>query len=176
MPTVSPRQANAYAVRATTGILGAALAAGATVFAMRNITGTKKVYITRVVVGFHATVAFTAAAQQLFVGERFSAATPTGGTAYTPAKRATTMATSMVTDARASTTAALTTTSVVFEGAQIPLLSCASPAVSTDRSLIHVFDQPIVLASGEGWAIRNVVVWPAAGTGILHGSVEWYER
>lgn len=171
------RRGAAFAVRATTGILAAALAADATVFAMRALTAGKRAYVTKITAGFACTVAFTAGSQQLFVADRFTTATPTGGTAYTPHKKASGMAASVVTDARASTTAALTVTSVVFEGNRIPLLSMGSPAVASDRHVVHDFsDDPIVLATNEGLCIRNAIVWPAAGTGIFHGSVEWYER
>jgi hypothetical protein len=171
------RVRNSFSVRAATGVLGATLAAGATVFAMRNGT-TKTVYITRIQASFAATVAFTAASQQLWVAERFTAATPSGGTAYTPARHRAAGPASAIADARAATTGALTVTSVVFEGNQIPLLGTASPAVSTTHNgeVIDFSNDPIVLAVNEGLAIRNVVVWPAAGTGPLTALVSWYEK
>lgn len=143
-------------------------------------TSLSKLYVTRVDASFAATVAFTAASQQLFVIERFNTATPSGGTAYTAMRHSSAggqLSTNVV-DARASTTAALTVTSVVFEGNQIPILGTASPAVSTTHMGIPLFlaEDPIILLPGEGLAIRNVVVWPAAGTGVLTALVSWTER
>jgi len=161
-------------VRAATGVLGAALAAGGTVFAMRN-GSTRRVFVTRITAAFSATVAFTAASQQLFVVERFTAATPTGGTAYTPMPHGSHGA-SQIADARASTTAALTTAAVVFAGAQIPILGAASPAVSTNvAGGLDLSDDPITLGFDEGLCIRNAVVWPVAGTGSLTAVVSWFE-
>ena len=86
-------------------------------------------------------------------------------------------ATSSVTDCRASTTAALTVTSVVFEGNQIPLFGFASRQCrSTTRPVPDYNNDPIRLATGEGLAIRNVVIWPAAGTGVLTAMVSWVDR
>ena len=57
-----------------------------------------------VVAAFGCTVAFTAGSQLLFALERFSVATPTGGTQYTPMKHSSGSPASAVTDCRASTT------------------------------------------------------------------------
>lgn len=166
-----------YTVRAATGVLGATLAAGATLFSMRNPSATtRNVYITNIAASFGCTVAFTTASQQLYVAERFTTATPSGGQAYTAMEHDVASPATQVTDIRASTTGALTVTSVVFEGNQVPLLGTASPLVSTvaDGGL-DLRDNPIVLRAGEGLCLRNVVVWPAAGTGVLTASVTWYE-
>jgi len=173
-----PKDANFYSVRAATGVLGAALAAGATLFSMRQAAApTKSIYITGIDVQFACTVAFTTASQQLFVIERFSTATPSGGTAYTPLRHSTSYPASEAVDIRASTTAALTVTSVVFEGFQVPILGAASPLVSsTVGASFDLREGPIRLQANEGLCIRNVVVWPAAGTGVLTAQIRWNER
>lgn len=166
-----------YTVRATTGILGATLAAGAAVFAMRlPSTSTRRVHVYRVQTQFAATVAFTAASQQHFVLDRHNTATHSGGTAYTPLRHAAQGA-SAVDDIRAATTGALTATSVVYEDTPISLLGMASPAVSTTHTglPLDLRDDPILLEPGDGLTIRNLVVWPAAGTGILTAQVSWWE-
>lgn len=167
-----------HTVRATTGVLGATLAAGSTVFAMRHAAApTRDVYVTGIQAQFAATVAFTTASQQLFALERFSTATPSGGTAYTGMKHDTGSAASGLGDIRAATTAALTVTSVVFDGNTVPLLGTASPVVSSTivGPYLDFSQSPIRLRAGEGLCIRNIVLWPAAGTGVLTASVTWYE-
>jgi hypothetical protein len=177
MPSNESYDANAYSARATTGVLGATLAAGSVVFSMYN-GGTKTAYVDRIVVGFGVTVTFTAASQLLFAFERLSVAAPTGGTAYTPMKHSTTQAASTITDVRASTTTALSTTGVTFEGNQIPMCGFGSPAAGLNNPLTYFDfnDDPIRLAPTEGLCFRNLILWPAAGTGVITGMVSWADR
>lgn len=173
-----PRDSRFYTVDASTGILAAALAADTTLFSMRQAAApTKTIYITGIRVSFACTVAFTAGSQIKFVYERFSTATPSGGTARTPIRHLNTDPASEAADIRAATTGALTVTSVVFEGRQVPILGLASPLVSTVQFQPAPLPlNPIKLAANEGFCIKNALVWPVAGTGVLTCSVEWEER
>lgn len=166
-----------FSVRATTGTLAATLAADSAVFAMRHATtADTKVYIHRIQTQFAPDVDFTAAGDVLFQAVRFDDATHTGGTAYGAVSHGGT-STSAVGDIRASTTAALTDTSVTYADDFISLLAAGTPATGT---VYHGFDliferDPLVLVAGEGLAIVNMLTWPAAGSGTLAAVVSWTE-
>jgi hypothetical protein len=170
-----------YSVRATTGILTAALAVDAPIFGMREAAvPTRNAYILRIDIGFGCTVAFTTGSQVGFYMERFSVANLAGGVAQTPIRYDTTYGTSELQDIRASTTAALTSAGVTFEGFKVPLFSFASPTLSQMIGPFTCFDAseagPFRLRAGEGFCIRNLVVWPAAGTGVVSCRIGWEER
>ena len=67
-----------------------------------------------------------------------------------------------------------------FDGNRIPVIGYCTNLVGggCDRLVdcVEAVGQPIKLAPGEGLAIRNLVVWPAAGTGVLTGVIKWEER
>lgn len=166
-----------FSVRATTGTLAATLAADSAVFAMRHsTTADTRVYIHRILTQFAPDVDFTAAGDVLFQAVRFDSATHTGGTAYGAVAHNNDSSTGL-TDIRAATTAALTDTSVVYADDHISLLAAGTPKTGT---VYHGFDlilerDPIVLDAGEGLAIRNMLTWPAAGSGTLAALVSWTE-
>lgn len=181
---IFPRGLNSggmYAVRATSGVLAAALAVNAPVFGMRqNAAPVRNIFINRIDMSFGCTVAFTTGSQVGFYMERFSVANLAGGTAYTPIRYDTGFPASEAQDIRASTTAALTSAGVTFEGFQVPMMSFASPLLGQMVGPFTVLDSsetgPFRLRAGEGLCIRNLVVWPAAGTGVLLCRVVWEER
>lgn len=149
----------------------ATTAAGVTVFAMRNpTTSTRKVFLGSI----HLNAAFdtgTGLTRALLGYDivRFSAATPTGGTAIAVIPLDTTNATSQVTDARFLDTG-LTTTGVVFE---TPFVTVGVPAV--DGSVSH-YDNTycLVLAPGQGLCFR-LNVQALVGQSIS-GHIGWREQ
>lgn len=153
-------------------------AADSTVWAMRNVAGPSTVHIRKIrgAVIFDGTAAAATTIGYDLI--RFSAATPTTGTALTVVDKRNAYAASAVTDARFLDTG-LSVTSVVFETPFAQLLIPVS-VTSMIREFEIDFDQMgmrrsgFELASGEGLCIRltaNAVV----GLGIS-GFVEWDER
>lgn len=150
----------------------AASASGATVWTMRNPSGSaKNVFIERIfaIVAFSGTkpVATSLLGYDIC---RFSTATPTGGTALSVIKRDNLDATSVVTDARFLDTG-LTTTSVVFEGAAETIAIASTDGMSSTLTLDQI---GLKLAAGEGLAFRLTTT---AIIGLcLSGGVVWSER
>ena len=165
-----------YSVRGTTGILAAALAAGAALFGIRQASSpTKSIYITQIRATFACVVAFTTGSQVGFVLERFSVANLAGGTAFTPLRHDTSQGASEAQDIRAATIAALTVTGVTFQGFQTPIIDLSSPTLAAVVPPVELDyrDNPIRLQAGEGLAVRNLLVWPVAGAGVLGLSIKW---
>lgn len=159
-------------------VVAASLSADTTLAAARfAAASTRKAYLTRA--KFNAILATAGAAGGIAstMGlQRFTAATPTGGTARTvqrhgPAKGS---ATDM-TDVRDSN-AALTVTSVVFGDVVDSFLL---PNGSTNVAPItHYFEpeSPIELAAGDGLAFRTRNAGPATATWVYQYTLEWFER
>lgn len=155
----------------------AATAAAATVWAMRYVTGALVVKLKkiRLSIGFDGTAAAgTSLGYQLM---RFSAATPTAGTAITVIKKRTAYAGSVVTDARFLDTG-LTVAGVVFETA-FDINKIPASVTGVTQTMFIDFVEPanrfgeFDLASGEGLAIqleRTAIVGQT-----LDGYVEWVE-
>jgi hypothetical protein len=171
---VYPKNQPNFGARVTTGVLAAALAAGAPIFGIR--AGATPIYVIQVVVSFSWAVAATAMQQFGLVMERFSGAALAGGQAYTPLKHRSGDVSSAA-DIRAATTAALTSTGVTFDGSQSPLLGWTSNAAGflVGPLTVDLADCPIKLLPGEGLCIRNLIAWPAAGTGVVSGALRWEE-
>lgn len=187
-----------------TGTLAAALAAGTGsaghVFAFRWGDATRLAVITKFKTRFLPLTPFTAATLtdhssfDAFIVRSYTAS-HSGGTSLTPtsnnAKMRTSMGTSLVTDMRISTTAALTNGTETFDAfpfaQSIRKGNRVNPAAATEETIMPAMDgmemdfdmgggdHPIVLAQNEGIVIRNRTVWPAAGTGILTVLVAWAE-
>lgn len=163
-----------YHLPISLGRFTATTAADSLVWSMRNTHTTKKVKILEIVLctGFDGTAAATSAQYNLV---RFSAATPTGGSAITVVKASTSYNTSIVTDARQDPAAALTVTSVVFETA---MASISNPRqVSSTNNLKikandNVYDVLEILA-GEGLGIKIGVT--AVVGDVISGYVRWME-
>lgn len=189
-----------YRIQVATGTLAAALAAGAVVYSFRWGDATRLGVLLKLKTRFLPLTPFTAATLtdhtsfDAFVGRSFTAS-HTGGTALTPtgnnAKTRTSMGTSLATDIRISTTAALaggTITVDAFPFAQsIRKGNRVNPAAATEETIQPTTDgmemdfdmgggdHPEVFAQNEGFVIRNRTVWPAAGTGILTVLTVWAE-
>lgn len=176
-----------FYARVSTEVLAAALAVDAPVFGIRSgpTNNTKRVVIVGLKLQFSTQAAFTAVQQFGFYLERFSAANLAGGQTYNPFKARDVDDVSVCRpggaeggDIRASTTAALTVVGVTFEGNKVPVYGWNDLAVARDASWVDTIEpeDPVVLEPGEGLAIRNLVVWPAAGAGTLAGFIKYYEE
>lgn len=189
-----------YHISAATGTMAAALAANTQVWSLRWGDATRFAVIMKLHARVLPLTPFTAAtltdhtSLDAFVGRSYSTS-PSGGTALTPtgnnAKVRTDMATSLVTDLRISTTAALTAGTVTLDA--FPFAQSlrkgnrVNPAAATEEIILPsnlelLYDlnvengeHPIVLAQNEGIIIRNRTAWPAAGTAIIMVQCRWAE-
>jgi hypothetical protein len=155
-------------------IIPTTLTAGTTYFTMRNL-GSKRAFIRSIEfkIGFSGTAA---ASRTLYEIERFSSATPTGGTPLTATKVDNTYPASSITDIRFSP-GGLTTAGVAFE-ISFHLIGNSNQLTADgfqDISFIKNGEySQFVLAINEGLAIRaNTAV--VLGS-YLVGSIYWDER
>ncbi len=150
----------------------AATAANSTVWAIRNaVASTLSVYVETIylLMSFDTATPITRSLQRYQI-QRFSTATPTGGTSISIAAMDSADPATNVTDARFLDTG-LTTTSVVFDN-PIAIIGCpATDATTTQYTRVNV---GIRLAPGEGLCIRLTVA-AVVGQG-LTGEVVWSER
>lgn len=156
----------------------ATTAAGETVWAMRYVSGSLIVHIRRIsgVITFDGTASPAKTVGYRF--RRFSAATMSGGTTITVAKKRSSYPDSVVTDARFSDTG-LTTTGVTFDAIFSELLIPISVSsmilpFSVDFDKIGIRLSDFELSAGEGLAIQ---LSEAAEVGLgIFGWVEWDEE
>lgn len=187
----------------TTGALAAALAVDAPVAAIRcgptqtdaaNPTtppasimrGVRRIFITGLEISVSSITAFTAAQQFGLYLQRFSAANMAGGAAALIMKLGSSTFPASVAlsggaeagDTRVSTTAALTTAGVTLDAtSKIPVYgwTTVGPA-EYGKADLDFRDNPIRLDLGEGLALCNSVVWPAAGTAVVTATLYFEER
>lgn len=186
-----------YLGRWSTAVLAAALAADAPICSLRcgptqtpaSIQGgTRKVYVQEIGLRFSILAAFTAAQQFGFYLQRFTGANMAGGTATAMITNlhgnGASVTASVCTpgggeggDIRSSTTGALTVAGVTLVGGKIPVYGWTTAAAGADiPAIVLTFrDAPLRLDLGEGIALLNSVVWPAAGTGVFTGWIRWAE-
>jgi phage tail protein X len=169
-------ESNQYMVTGgTSAIIAATLAANTTLASLRN-GASKEVHITRLRVSFTpATVGTSALVAGSIAWQKFTTATPTGGTARTVAKKKTGYASSTVSDVRDSN-AALTVTSVVFADvfsqSLVPLMTIGGLFIwANDLD----DNDHIVLEANEGICLRTQVVCPATQTWMFSYAIEWHE-
>lgn len=179
----------------TTGIMAAALAADAAIASMRvGPTQTVdashpgiKAWVTGLEVKVYNTVAWTAVQQFGLYLSKFSAAAMAGGTAKDPLRHQGTGASmpdsvcktggTFAGDFRRSDTAALTVAGVTIDPVKIPIYgwgALVGPTEYPERD-VDLRDNPIRLDVGEGLALFNQIVWPAAGTAVIQCTVFWDE-
>jgi hypothetical protein len=188
-----PTTANCYSLSSSTGIVAAALAANATVFAMRTSPAAgKSAVITKVMLRYVTQVAYTVpiSATRRLALFRGSGAQTSGGTTLStaiPPKDSASAANSAVQTseggfASISTTAALTVTGITYEAQEFSTMhlgAVGAAGATSDWTVVSdsaLGDHPIELAPGQLLAIRNPVVFDAAGTWVLAVSVDWCER
>lgn len=168
--TASSRYFTAFTIQQS-----AATAVNSTVFTMRNAAAsTKTVYIERMsaMMGFNPTNPVTRT-QQTYVFQRFSAATPTGGTALTAAQGNSADAASQITDIRFLDTG-LTTTGVTFVANNFTMMACDTTQGIFGFEELLTSPSAISLAPGEGIAIRLGVVAVTGQT--LSCNLAWREQ
>lgn len=161
-----------------TSVVAASLAADTSLATARfAAASTRKAYLTRA--KFNAILATAGAAGGIatIMGlQRFTTATPTGGTARTPHRySAAKGSTTDMTDVRDSN-AALTVTSVVFGDVVDSFLL---PNGSTNVApALHIFEPktPVELAAGDGLAFRTRNAGPGTATWVFQYTLEWFER
>lgn len=182
-----------YRIGACTGTLAAALAANAQVFQFKWTHATNLAVITYIQVRFKTLTVFTSATLTDFGMDMFrvtSYAAGGGGTTLgAPSKMRASMGNSLVGGINISTTAALTAATTLDAAAicqSIGHPNKRTPATAIEEPLDQVplllfnpdlghGEHPLVLAQNEGFVIRNRVVWPAAGTGVVQVEMSWTE-
>ena len=162
----------------TTAVVAASLASTTTLAAARFATGsTRKAYVVRLRVMMNLATAGAAGGIPTVLGlQRFTTATPTGGSARTPDRMgpAKGSATDM-TDVRDSN-AALTVGSVVFGNV---IASTLVPNGSTNVAPIEWmidFPAPPELTAGDGVCLRTQNAGPATATWNFQYNLYWFER
>lgn len=178
-PPAWPNYGGFYTVAGqTSAVVAATLAANTTLASLRMSTNARaRAYITkvRVVIGV-ATLGAAATIPGTLGLQRFSFATPTGGTARVVNKLGEFLGSgSDMTDVRDSN-AALTVTNVSFgsvvASSIVPIFVGGGPMW---YEWIVEPPAPIVLAAGDGLALRTQVVMPATQTWMYSYTVHWYE-
>jgi hypothetical protein len=163
----------------TSAVIAATLATDTVLMAMRfSASSTRKAYVSRLRCLIGAATVGTSALVAGSLGlQRFTTATPTGGTARTPNELAEALATATdMTDVRDSN-AALTVTSVVFGNEiarTIVPLFIASGALWMEWIVEPKY--PITLVAGDGLCLRTRVVMPGTQTWQFSYTFHWEER
>jgi hypothetical protein len=163
------------------------LAANATLFSLRNLSG-NPVLVRRLGVGFVTTTAFTAAQMMSFglLAARSFTASDSGGTAIAltgnNAKHRTSLGTPTSLDCRIATTAALTagtrTVDANLLGVQAGWSGAAGTVIAPalNNLLSHdTGDYPLVLAQNEGLVVANLTAMGAGGVGTAFVAIEFAE-
>jgi len=162
----------------TTAVIAVSLAADTSLMAMRFASGsTRRAYITKFrLLGVVHTAGAAGGIGTILRLQRFTTATPTGGTARTPNElhEAEGTATDM-TDVR-DNNAALTMTSVVFGTA---VAVSHMPNSSTNVAPVEWIVEPrypIVLAPGDGLCLRTLNAGPGTATWGFSYNFWWTEK
>lgn len=178
-----------FTVASKTGVIGAAVAAGAAVFAMRLDpgAGTTKAYIETIKIRYSTIVAFTTpvTATRSLVITRGSGAAPSGGTAIATAAPKDTLYPASEFDAasggdiRIATTGALTVTGITWGDniAEIPLIHVGAAGGFYEHTYeFSVRNHPLELNPGQLLGIRvGASAMDAAGTWVLGVEIAWRE-
>lgn len=176
-----------YAKAMLSGTMAAGLGALANIYSYRWGDATRLALVTQVRVGAGGIVAFAAgfATMTMKVGRTFTAS-HTGGTAGTltgnNSKLRTSMGTTLLTDVRIATTAALGGGTVTLDTDAMSAAT-GSTTVTAGTQFIPPSTQlyntegqgeyPLVLAQNEGFVVQATV--PATGTWTFSVDTKWYE-
>lgn len=190
-----------YQLAMTSGTIAATLAAGTAsaghMFAWRWGDASKLGVLYYFKLRFQCLTLFTAGLTDfgfdLFRATGYTAS-HTGGTGATltgdNCKTRTSMATTLLTDARMMTTAQLTNGTNTLDAQpfanSIGDTQRVNPAAGTEEQFVNNPDliwqpmvangeAPMVFAQNEGFIVRNRTVWPAAGTGVISIEMRWGE-
>lgn len=176
-----------YSLGGFSGIMAAGLAANSPVFSCRWTQASNLMLVKRIIVSAAGdSTAFTAGAAKfdLLVARSYSVV-DSGGTSILPTAnqnklRASTMGTTLLADARQSSTATLTAGTRTLD--TNPIASVVMQALATAGSKMldpfAIFDQrpgeyPLVLAQNEGLVLQATV--PATGTWKFTVKMDWTE-
>jgi len=186
---IAPR-GYSYSASGMSGTVAAALAAGGTVFSMRNDSGSsKRVFVERIRLQYTTQVAYTtplSAIRRLhLVRSTVSSANPSGGTALVPVAKNSLHTDSECStagggDCRIATTAALTITGTTWDTNVIRLCTLGHVGAA-GAFLEQVWEfspsesAPIVLEPGQALGLVAGALFDAAGTWTLGVNVDWHE-
>lgn len=161
-----------------TAVIAAALATDTSLMSARfSASSTRKAYLTRIRVLMHTSTVGAAGGVPSVLGlQRFTTATPTGGTARTVDRVGPTKGTATdMTDVR-DNNAALTVTSVVFGNEIAWSLTPTAGAIGTPIEWFMDFPAPEELSAGDGVVLRTRQVGPATATWYFTYTMYWFER
>jgi hypothetical protein len=175
-----------YSIGVTSGSIAATLAASSPLFSFRWGDTTKLGIIDFISLGVSVNGVITTSVSmplELMIARSFTAS-DSGGTAITLSgnqnKYRTTFQSSLVTDARISTTATLTAGTRTLDTQAAAVLPCVTgTAIGNPLAMTTIYSRtslfPIVLAQDEGLIIRNQSAGPATGTFQVHVQMRWFE-
>lgn len=175
-----PTAGGFYSVAGKSGAaaIAAALATDVTLMSARVSTGSiRKAYLAYGRIRMTTLTVGAAGGVPSVLGiQRFSTATPTGGTARTPSRFGPSKGSvTDVTDVR-DNNAALTVTSVVFgDELSWALTPTAGVAGITTDWYLHL-NAPIEFSAGDGWCLRTRQIGPATATWYFTYAFYWFER
>jgi hypothetical protein len=161
----------------TAAVVAATLAANTMLMSARMSAGsTRKAYVVRMRVLISVATVGTSALVAGTLGlQRFTAQTPTGGTARTAARSGPTKGTaSDITDIRDSN-AALTGSAPTF-GDVVAMSTVPVMTTGTSMDWTMEFPAPIELSAGDGLALRTQIVMPGTQTWMYSYNMYWFER
>lgn len=169
-----------YSVAGKSGAaaIAAALATDTTLMSARFApASTRKAYLTRMRVMMNTpTIGATGGVPSVIGLQRFTTATPTGGTARTPQRHSATKGSATdMTDVR-DNNAALTVTSVVFGEEIAWSVTPTSGVTNSPIEWVMEFPAPIELSAGDGVCLRTRQVGPATATWFFSYNLYWFER
>ena len=160
------------------GIVAAALVIDTTLMAMRFAAGSvRKAYVTklRLFIGA-ATIGVSAGVGGVLGIQRFTAATPNGGTARTSNKQDEVLTTATDMTSIQDLASALTMTDVVFgtevAWTRVPLFINGAMWMEW----IYEPNYPTVLAPGDGLCLRTRIALAATQTWVFAYTWHWYEK
>lgn len=162
------------------GIVAAALAADTSLMAMRfSASSTRKAYLTYFKFVMSPATLGAAAGVAGSIGlQRFTAATPSGGTARTANELNEPLAPATDMTSIQDLASALTVTSVVFgteiARTRVPLFVANAGGFTWEFNADQLA-YPVVLAAGDGIALRTRVQLAATQTWVFDWSAAWYE-
>lgn len=162
----------------TSATVAVSLAANTMLMSARFATGsTRNAYVTNFILTITPTTLGTSALVAGTLGLiRFTAQTPTGGTARTPNEQneSLTTATDMtdVRDSNAALTGTAPTFGNVIGSTLVPLFVASGGS--------HIWqlrpEYPFKLTAGDGVALRTIVAMPATQTWMFNYTMEWFEK
>lgn len=163
-------------------VVAAALAANTMLMSMRfNPASSRNAYITRARICITPATLGAAAGVAGTLGlQKFSAQTPTGGTARTPLRKMPNIgsATDMtdVRDSNAALTGSAPTFSEYAAMTLVPLFVASAGGFEWIIDMDDLGGIPIRLTAGDGLALRTVVAMAATQTWLYSYTFHWYEQ